>query len=95
MQSELVANEPLPAAVQDDPRASSGMGSALRSEFYSDHDARVVLVHSTKESGLRMAAAMDHIVEGPSATQTSAESSEDLGRGRSLRSSSRDSVSGW
>jgi alpha,alpha-trehalose phosphorylase len=56
------------------------MGSALRSEFFSDHDARVVLVHSTKESGLRMAAAMDHVVEGPPGTQTSAESSEDLGR---------------
>ena len=80
VQSELVANEPLPAAVQDDPRASSGWLSCLRSEFFSDPDARVVLVHSTKESGLRMAAGMDHIVEGPSATQTSAESSEDLGR---------------
>ena len=37
-------------------------------------------MHSTKESGLRMAAGMDHIVEGQSATQTSAESGEDLGR---------------
>src|SRR5215218_8643503 len=80
VQSELVTNEPLPAAVQDDPRASSGVGSALRSEFFSDHDARVVLVHSTKESGLRMAAGMDHVVEGPPATQTTAESAEDLGR---------------
>src|SRR5919205_3235405 len=80
VQSELVTNEPLPEAIKDDPRASSGVGSALRSEYFSDHDARVVLVHSTKESGLRMAAAMDHIVEGPAATQTSAESSEDLGR---------------
>src|SRR5918997_344722 len=80
VQSELVANEPLPAAVQGDPRASSGVGSALRSEFFSDHDARVVVVHSTKESGLRMAAGMDHVVEGPPATQTTAESSEDLGR---------------
>src|SRR5829696_2066253 len=80
VQSELVANEPLPAAVQDDPRASSGMGSALRSEYFSDHANRVVLVHSTKRSGLRMAAGMDHVVEGPSTTQTTAESSEDLGR---------------
>ena len=30
VQSELVANEPLPAAVQDDPRAGAGVGSALR-----------------------------------------------------------------
>src|SRR5919106_408686 len=80
VQSELVANEPLPATVQDDPRTSSGMGSALRSEFFSDHDAQVVLVHSTKETGLRMAAGMDHVIEGPPTTQTSAESSEDLGR---------------
>ena len=80
VQSELVANEPLPAAVGGDPRAGSGVGSALRSEFFSEHDARVVLVHSTRESGLLMAAGMDHVVEGPPATQTTAESSEDLGR---------------
>jgi alpha,alpha-trehalose phosphorylase len=80
VQSELVANEPLPDAVQGDPRASSGAGSTLRSEFFSERDARVVLVHSTRESGLRMAAGMDHIVEGPPALQTTAESSEDLGR---------------
>src|SRR5215210_669705 len=80
VQSELVTNEPLPAAVQGDPRASSGVGSALRSEYFSDHDARVVLVHSTKRSGLRMAAGMDHVVEGPPTTQTTAESAEDLGR---------------
>src|ERR671921_1398022 len=80
VQSELVTNEPLPAAVQDDPRASSGIGSALSSEYFSDHDTRVVLVHSTERSGLRMAAGMDHVVEGPPVTQTTAESAEDLGR---------------
>jgi alpha,alpha-trehalose phosphorylase len=80
VQSELVANEPLPATDGGDPRAGSGLGSALRSELFSNHDTRVVLVHSTKESGLRMAAGMDHVVEGPPATQTTAESSDDLGR---------------
>src|SRR5919112_1209675 len=80
VQSELVTNEPLPEALKDDPRASSGAGSALRSEFFSDHDTRVVLVHSTERSGLRMAAGMDHVVEGPPVTQTTAESAEDLGR---------------
>src|ERR671921_2016156 len=80
VQSELVANEPLPVAGGGDPRAGAGVGSVLRSEFCSDHDARVVLVHSTRASGLRMAAAMDHVVEGPPATQTTAESGEDLGR---------------
>jgi alpha,alpha-trehalose phosphorylase len=80
VQSELVANEPLPDTVQGDPRASSGVGSALVPEFFSDHDARAVLVHSTRESGLRMAAGMDHFIEGPPATQRTAESGEDLGR---------------
>src|SRR5206468_2458210 len=42
---------------------------------------KLVLVHSTVASGLRVAAGMDHVVEGPRGTETSeAESSEDLGR---------------
>jgi len=80
VQSELVANEPLPAAVGGDPRAGSGVGSALHSEFFSHHHERVVLVHCTRESDLRMAAAMEHEVQGPLDTHTTAESSEDLGR---------------
>jgi alpha,alpha-trehalose phosphorylase len=80
VQSELVANEPLPASAESDPRTGTGVGSVLRSEFFSDHDARVVLVHRTARSGLRMAAGMDHFVEGPPGTETSTESSEDLGR---------------
>jgi alpha,alpha-trehalose phosphorylase len=39
-----------------------------------------VLVHITKMSMLRMAAAMDHLVAGPPGTETATESSEDLGR---------------
>src|SRR5215213_1379834 len=80
VQSQLVANEPLPAVVGGDPRAGSGVGSALRSELFSHHHERVVLVHSTRESGLRMAAGADHVVEGPVGTETTVESSEDLGR---------------
>ena len=42
---------------------------------------KVVLVHSTEVSGLRLAAAMDHIVDGPPGTEANpAESGEDLGR---------------
>jgi alpha,alpha-trehalose phosphorylase len=40
VQSELVTNEPLLAAVQADPRASSGMGSALHSESFSKAPAQ-------------------------------------------------------
>ena len=80
VQSELVANEPLPAAVQGDPRAGAGVGSALCSEYFAHEDNRVVLVHSTDASGLRMAAGMDHLVEGGTRTETTSGSSEDLGR---------------
>jgi len=79
VQSELVANEPMPAA-EDDPRAAAELGKALRSEQFSAHDARAVLVHVTRRSGLRMAAAMDHIVEGPPGTQLASESGADLAR---------------
>jgi alpha,alpha-trehalose phosphorylase len=80
VQSELVANEPMPG-LSDDPRTAAIIESPLRSEQFSDHDAKVVLVHSTKASMLRMAAGMDHIVEGPPGTETNpAESGEDLGR---------------
>jgi hypothetical protein len=39
-ETELVTNEPLPAAVQADPRASSGMGLALHSESFSKAPAQ-------------------------------------------------------
>jgi alpha,alpha-trehalose phosphorylase len=80
LQSELVANEPLPAALEDDPRVGAGVGGALRSESFSEHGHRVVLVHRTEASGLLMAAGMDHVIDGPSGTETSTESSADLGR---------------
>jgi alpha,alpha-trehalose phosphorylase len=78
-QSELVANEPAPPRSAD-PRAAAALESPLQSEEFSHHDARVVLVHTTKRSGLRMAAGMDHLVEGPDGTQTGAESAADVGR---------------
>jgi alpha,alpha-trehalose phosphorylase len=79
VQSGLVANEHVPRA-EADPRAAADLGAVLRSEQFSHHDARVVLVHSTRKSALRMAAGMDHLVAGPSGTETTTESSEDLGR---------------
>jgi alpha,alpha-trehalose phosphorylase len=79
LQSELVANEPVPTGTQD-PRAAAALGSPLRSEFFYDRDTRVVLVHCARASGLRMAAAMDHVVEGPAGTESELESGEDLGR---------------
>jgi alpha,alpha-trehalose phosphorylase len=80
LQSELVTNEPM-ADSPDDPRTAAKVTSPLRSEQFSGRDTKVVLVHSTELSGLRMAAGMDHIVDGPAGTETNpAEIGEDLGR---------------
>ena len=77
VQSELVANEQVPLP-EDDPRAAAALASPLSSEFAGASDTRVLLAHSTRASGLRMAAAMDHIIEGE--TGAKAESFDDLGR---------------
>jgi alpha,alpha-trehalose phosphorylase len=79
VQSEMVANEPGPPRAED-PRAAAVLESPLRSEDFFDRGPRVVLVHSTKLSRISMAAAMDHVVEGPQRTETFAESSPDVGR---------------
>jgi alpha,alpha-trehalose phosphorylase len=80
VQSELVTNEPLPAAAEKDPRTGAGLSSTLRSESFTERELKVVLAHRTSESGLLMAAGMDHEVEGPAGTETDAESGEELGR---------------
>jgi alpha,alpha-trehalose phosphorylase len=79
VQSELVANESMPPT-DADPRAAAALGAPLRSEHYSDHEGRAVLVHFTERSALRLAAGMDHIVKGPDGTETATESSPDLAR---------------
>ena len=80
VQSELVANEPLPQP-STDPRVAAALSSPLVSE---DHGTRgrtaVELAHRTAVSGLRMAAAMDHVVDGPALTEVIAESGPDTGR---------------
>jgi alpha,alpha-trehalose phosphorylase len=80
IQSELVANEPRPSA-SDDPRAAAALEAPLVSEEFIGRDTRAVLVHSTKASGLRAAAAMDHVIEGPADTAAAeAETWANLGR---------------
>ncbi|MDX6645762.1 MAG: alpha,alpha-trehalose phosphorylase [Miltoncostaeaceae bacterium] len=80
-QSELVANEPLPQLLAErDPRAAAALSSPLVCEYYANHLTRAVLVHRTRSSGQRVAAAMDHLIEGPEGTDWSSESYEDIGR---------------
>jgi alpha,alpha-trehalose phosphorylase len=79
VQSELLANEP-GGAPQPDPRAAAVLEAPLESEEFLYGDTRVVLVHTTRRSKLRMAAALDHVVEGPEGTTTTAEGRGDIGR---------------
>jgi alpha,alpha-trehalose phosphorylase len=79
VQSELVANESAPPAASD-PRAAAVLEAPLVSESFFDRNARVVLVHTTRRSKLRMAAAMDHVVVGPSGFEADVESGPDVGR---------------
>ena len=79
VQSELAANEPLPPQDQD-PRTATVLRSLLRSEQFGHHDQRVVLIHATGASRLRLAAGMDHVVDGPADTELRTESGPDLGR---------------
>ncbi|MDQ3889147.1 MAG: family 65 glycosyl hydrolase [Actinomycetota bacterium] len=79
VQSELVANEAEPEQT-DDPRAAAALRAPLVAEQNRHGELRAVLLHSTRESRLRMAAAMDHVVDGPEETVTTAESEPDLAR---------------
>jgi alpha,alpha-trehalose phosphorylase len=77
--SELVTNEALPPPGPD-PRSSPLEQLPLRSELVAHRGSRVVLVHSTGRSGLRVAAAMDHVLRGPRGIASETEADPDLGR---------------
>ncbi|WP_426567422.1 glycoside hydrolase family 65 protein [Streptomyces canus] len=79
VQSELIANEQLPA-VSGDPRAAASLKSPLESEENRASGNRLLLVHSTRRSKLRVATAADHTVDGPPGTRTSSESTADVAR---------------
>ena len=80
LQSELVANEPASTASSSDPRAAATLEAPLVSVEHHAHDARAVLVHATRYSGLQLAAGMDHILELPDQLPGRSESSADLAR---------------
>ncbi|MEU6205612.1 glycoside hydrolase family 65 protein [Micromonospora musae] len=76
VQSELVANETLPAQSRD-PRVAAVLESPLQAEEELTTDDGGLLLHRTKVSGLRVAAAMDHEVYGPDRTSIESEGYED------------------
>ncbi|MDR3566708.1 MAG: glycosyl hydrolase family 65 protein [Syntrophobacteraceae bacterium] len=79
VQSELVANEQLPL-LTDDPRTAGAIESALVSEEHQSRGAAAVLIHRTRRSGLRIAAAMDHIIHGTPKMGIASEVSPDSAR---------------
>ncbi len=95
LQSELVANEELPPG-GGDPRVSAALQAPL---LPVEHDAagmRIQLMHRTRQSGIGVAAAADHVVEAPEGVtvRSTSEARPDwarvtvsaaLGRGQTLR----------
>ncbi|MER5474380.1 glycosyl hydrolase family 65 protein [Streptomyces sp. NPDC002685] len=79
VQSELVANEQLPGRTAD-PRAAIALESPLQAEEHFAAGRRLRLVHRTRNSALRVAAAADHAVGGPDRTTMTSESSDDVAR---------------
>ena len=79
VQSELVANESLPD-LGADPRTSAALASPLVADENVIHRQGVVMTHHTRSSGIRVAAAMDHRIDGPEATQVDIEPGEDVSR---------------
>ncbi|OBH43418.1 glycoside hydrolase family 65 protein [Mycobacterium mantenii] len=80
IQSELVANEALPAPPPGDPRAGLPELAPL---IACEHVARGTLaglVHTTANSELCIAAVMEHVVDGPATTVVTSESFPHLGR---------------
>jgi alpha,alpha-trehalose phosphorylase len=91
LQSELVANEDLPAAEEDprmaagdpravDPRQAASLSASLVAEERHVNDVSALLVHHTVHSGLRLAAGMDHIVESPQHRAVGTEAHPDWAR---------------
>jgi alpha,alpha-trehalose phosphorylase len=80
IQSDLVANEPIPPPPDDDPRAAAALRAPLEAEEWSHGATSAILSHITRASRLRMTAAMDHVYSGPRGTGVAAETSADLAR---------------
>ncbi|HEX5192741.1 MAG TPA: glycoside hydrolase family 65 protein [Solirubrobacteraceae bacterium] len=79
LQSELVANESMPA-ISSDPRAAAALAKPLESESHDHLHQRALLVHHTRASGLRVASAMDHEIEGPDGTACRTMATDDVAR---------------
>ena len=79
LQSELITNEQLPAAAND-PRVAAVLEAPLVAEEFDANHSGAIMMHSTRVSGLRMAAMMDHLWEGAEDVLVTTDCKPDLGR---------------
>ena len=79
VQSELVANEELPA-ISRDPRMAAVVEHPLRGLEHRAVGMQGYLAHQTRRSELRLAAMMDHLCDAPDPWETEVEADEDSAR---------------
>src|SRR5450432_1799301 len=79
VQSELVANEAVPAQTGD-PRKAAAMESPLQAVDQSITEQGMLLVHRTRASKLQMAAGMANVFEGPGKIDTESHYAPDWAR---------------
>jgi alpha,alpha-trehalose phosphorylase len=79
LQSELVANEALPKR-SGDPRVAAVLKNPLVSEERNITERGAVMLHSTRESELLVAAGMEHLVDGPGRVEVETEARKDWAR---------------
>ena len=77
LQSELIANEPVVGKDQSDPRSGTVIDRPLQPELAVSSPRGAVLIHTTRQSKLRVAAAMEHLISGPRGVVTMSESEGD------------------
>ncbi len=76
VQSELVANEALPAQGRD-PRTAAVLENPLVIEEQTVGSRGALMVHRTRRSGLLVASGMEHVIEGPDGMTVDVSSSPD------------------
>ncbi|MGH3876341.1 MAG: glycoside hydrolase family 65 protein [Actinophytocola sp.] len=79
VQSDLLANEPVEAHSKD-PRVAATLSAPLVAEEVAAQDYHAVLVHRTGQSGLRLAAAMNHELETDNGLRCEIHAEDDLAR---------------
>ncbi|MEO6950876.1 MAG: glycosyl hydrolase family 65 protein [Polyangia bacterium] len=79
VQSELVANEEMPA-LSADPRVSAVLEAPLQAEDHAVDGNSALLIHTTKRTGIRVAVAADHVIEGTSRVRSESYANADTAR---------------